>query len=468
MALYHLSVKTVSRSSGRSAVAAAAYRAGAELVDQRTGQVHDYTRKSGVLSTDLILPEGAPDYDRSSLWNAAEQAENRKNSTVAREFEIALPHGLTAGQRRDLALAFARALVEEHGCAADVAIHAPDTHSGTDERNDHAHILLTTRRIDANGFGAKTRELDDRKTGPALVTEWRERWADMQNEALEQANRAERVDHRSYAEQGIDLMPSIHLGPAANDMEKKGKRSSRGDENRAIAAHNAVIVELAELRAERDRQNDFSAKFTLAAAFPQLDLEPVTDLFTELAAAERAEFEAAALAQANALATAEAAEQARTRALFAARVLAAQAEKEKAEAAARAKAQAEKDKAVAQAAFEAKASARAEAERRVADLPRISNVHMTAGLTFGLMALKAIKAAGDNWEKVDWPALEKEVYDSLIEDDWEPEQALKAILEHSPARPALTPKELEEKLNTVRTSAPEQDKLEPPRPAGPR
>lgn len=332
MAIFHLSVKTVSRSTGRSAVAAAAYRAGMELIDQSTGIVHDYTRKRGVLSTDLILPEGAPDYDRSSLWNAAEVAEKRSNSTVAREFEIALPDGLTAGKRRELTLAFARELVAKHRCAADVAIHAPDTHDGTDDRNYHAHILLTTRRIDANGFGAKTRELDDRKSGIKHVKEWRERWADMQNEALEQAQRTERVDHRSHRARGLDLKPQRKMGAAANALERKGVRTEQGDYNRFVKEYNATIVELAELRAERDRQLAFKAKFAAAAAVPQLDFgpEPEVDLFEVQAAAElaQANAEAAKKAAHEALVAKYQAEQAAATAAFQAKAKAAEAQAE--------------------------------------------------------------------------------------------------------------------------------------------
>ena len=177
MAIYHLSVKTISRSAGRSATAAAAYRAGVEITDKRTGEIHDYRRKGGVESAAVILPDNAPDWahDRAQLWNAAEQAEKRKNSTVAREFEIALPAELSPAERELLAHDFTRELVARHGVAADVAIHAPGKEG--DNRNHHAHILLTTRRLGPDGFGEKTRELDDQKTGKVLVTEWRQRFA---------------------------------------------------------------------------------------------------------------------------------------------------------------------------------------------------------------------------------------------------------------------------------------------------
>jgi hypothetical protein len=237
VAIYHLSVKTVSRSSGRSATAAAAYRAGVEIVDQRTGQVHDYTRRSGVVSAEITLPADAPAWagDRSALWNAAEQSETRKNSTVAREFEIALPDELNEDQRRQLVGTFAKELADRHGIAVDAAIHEPDREG--DKRNHHAHVLTTTRRLGPDGFGEKARELDDRKTGPELVGTWRERWGELTNEALERAGRAERVDHRSLGAQreealergdqvqadGLDRAPGIKLGPVPTmDLRRAG------------------------------------------------------------------------------------------------------------------------------------------------------------------------------------------------------------------------------------------------------
>lgn len=227
MAIYHLSVKTVSRSAGRSATAAAAYRAGVEITDERTGEIHDYTRKGGVESAELVLPAGAPEWaaDRAALWNAAEQAETRKNSTVAREFEIALPEELSPAERARLAHDFAREIVARHGCAADVAIHAPGKEG--DNRNHHAHILLSTRRLGPEGFTEKTRELDDQKTGPQLVTEWRERFASLQNERLREAGIEARVDHRSLEAQGIDREPTKHLGPAATGYERRTGEPSR-------------------------------------------------------------------------------------------------------------------------------------------------------------------------------------------------------------------------------------------------
>lgn len=254
MAIYHLSVKTISRSSGRSATGAAAYRAGARIKDERTGELFDYRRRKGVLHTEIVLPSGAPSWaaDRERLWNAAEQAETRKNSTVAREFEIALPHELSPSAQKALAIAFAREIVNFHGCAADVCIHAPSGKG--DARNTHAHILLTTRILDSNGFCGKTRELDDKNVGPKLVTHWRERWAELANQYLKQHGIDERIDHRSLRDQGIDREPMRHLGPAAIGYERRtGEKSRRRlDIEEEIAARLAAAKALGEL--ERQQQ----------------------------------------------------------------------------------------------------------------------------------------------------------------------------------------------------------------------
>ena len=196
MAIYHLAVKSVSRSTGRSAVAAIAYRAGVELVNERDGLVHDYTRRGGVEDAFIVVPEGAEwAQDRSALWNAAEAAEKRKDAKVAREYELGLPAELDVGQRRDLVRAFAEDIRDRYGVAVDAAIHAP--HDYGDDRNHHAHVMTTTRVVDAQGLGAKTRQLDVRTSASIEVEAIRERWAEQVNDALELAQVAERVDHRS-------------------------------------------------------------------------------------------------------------------------------------------------------------------------------------------------------------------------------------------------------------------------------
>lgn len=226
MAIYHLSVKTISRSAGRTATAAAAYRAGVRITDERTGEIHDYGRKRGIESATLIVPDNAPEWarDRHLLWNAAEQAERRRNSTVAREFEIALPAELSPEGRAELAHDFARRIVKTHRCAADVCIHAPSR--GGDQRNYHAHILLTTRRLGPDGLAEKTREMDDKTTGPELVKLWRETFAVLQNAWLQRAGLASRVDHRTLEAQRIERPATRHLGPAATGFERRTRRPS--------------------------------------------------------------------------------------------------------------------------------------------------------------------------------------------------------------------------------------------------
>jgi len=293
MAIYHLSVKTIGRSAGRTATAAAAYRAAAEITDERTGEVHDYSRKRDVESATLILPEGVPEWanDRAALWNAAEQSETRKNSTVAREFEIALPSELSAEERQTLAHAFAREIVARHGCAADVAIHAPGREG--DHRNHHAHILCTTRRLTPDGFGEKCRELDDRKA--KAVDGWRERFAALQNEHLERAGVAERVDHRSLKEQGIERAPMRHLGPAATGYERRTGEPSRKrlDFEREAAERLARARQAGELerQSQQTERSILDLSGDLQAAKAERDRQPTPDLL-QVAAAGVADFRA--------------------------------------------------------------------------------------------------------------------------------------------------------------------------------
>lgn len=229
MASYHLSVKPVSRAKGRSATGSAAYRSAARIRDERTGEVWDFRRKRGVLHREIVLPPEAPAWAgfRERLWNAAESADRRKNSTVAREFEVALPAELSPQERRALAVGFARELVARHGFAADVALHAP--HRMGNGLNFHAHILCSTRRLKPDGFGEKTRELDDLKKGPAEVERWRARWAEVQNQALAERGLVARVDHRSLKAQGTEREPTQHRGPAITAMERRGVQTEVGE-----------------------------------------------------------------------------------------------------------------------------------------------------------------------------------------------------------------------------------------------
>lgn len=268
MAIYHLSVKTVSRSTGRSATAAAAYRSGARIVDRREGVIHDYRRRSGVLSTMIVAPAGAAwARDREALWNRAELAENRRNSTVAREYELALPAELDAAGRKALVTHFATHLVERYGIAADIAIHAPSQEG--DDRNHHAHVLTTTRAVGPDGLGAKTRVLDTATTGAAEIEQLRASWAEMTNAALAASGLDERVDHRSLAAQGVEGPATKHLGPDLTAVERRYRRRDGLDYEphtrkarlnaeilSARAAYRQAQADLAhELKKERDDRN---------------------------------------------------------------------------------------------------------------------------------------------------------------------------------------------------------------------
>lgn len=215
MAIYHLCAKVLSRSAGRSSTAAAAYRAGSKIGDARTGQIFDFSRKSGVDFTEILAPANAPDwvFKRSALWNAVEISEKRKDSQVCREVEVSLPVELTFDQQRELVRGFANSQFVNVGMVADIAIHHAKG------QNPHAHILLTMRDIGQDGFGQKNRAWNDK----ALLEGWRERWQHHVNRALEHAGHGDgvRVDHRTLEAQGLNREPTRHLGPAASGYERR-------------------------------------------------------------------------------------------------------------------------------------------------------------------------------------------------------------------------------------------------------
>ena len=243
VASYHLSVKTIKRSAGRSATAAAAYRSASVIACEREGRVHDYTAKQGVRDSFILAPSDAPSWaqDRAALWNAAEDRETRSNSVTAREWELALPSEISDQARAEIVREFAQALVDRYGVAADVAIHAP--HREGDQRNHHAHIMTTTRVLSAGGLTDKTRVLDSAKTGGPEIEGMRGIWAGLQNRALERAGELERVDHRSLEVQReealsvgdvlkaeeLDRAPELKLGPAANAIERRAQREARAE-----------------------------------------------------------------------------------------------------------------------------------------------------------------------------------------------------------------------------------------------
>lgn len=276
MAIYHLSAKPVQRSQGRSSTAAAAYRAGVCLADERTGEIHDYTRKQGVKYSEIITPNNKS-IDREELWNLAEQAEKRKDGTSAREYEIALPDELTAKQRTELAREFSVYLAEHHGCAVDMSIHAPGKEG--DQRNHHAHILCTTRCFEGGKLGAKCNvELSDsdraKKGLPGRKAELdatRAHWSHLINNALERAGHKERVSHKSLEAQGIDRKPTVHLGPVATAMERRGEVTERGNLNRESAHDNEQLKTLKNALRELEA-------VSMASSMPTAIVEPVKRL----------------------------------------------------------------------------------------------------------------------------------------------------------------------------------------------
>jgi ATP-dependent exoDNAse (exonuclease V) alpha subunit len=241
--MYHLSIKLVSRSTGRSATAASAYRSGEKIHDERTNTTHDYTRKQGVVHEEILIPEGSPDWskDREKLWNAAEAAEKRKDSRVAREYEVAIPKELTKEQGIELVRDFGKAIQDRYGVAVDIAVHKDHERSWQGEKKDfegyHAHVMTTTRKMDKEGLGEKAEiELSDSKRaslglgkGSEEIERARELWEFSANRHLEMANQEKRIDRRTLKEQGIEREPTLHLGHKATSMERRGEKTDIGD-----------------------------------------------------------------------------------------------------------------------------------------------------------------------------------------------------------------------------------------------
>ncbi|WP_090525745.1 MobQ family relaxase [Paracoccus isoporae] len=215
MAIYHLRASMISRSQGRSATAAIAYRVAERIEDRRTGLTFDYAKRGGVDHTEILAPDHAPDWvcDRSELWNRVEESETRKNSQVAREVRVALPAELTHDERVALVREFAQEQFVDRGMVADIALHAPGREG--DERNHHAHILLTTREIGPEGFTAKNRDWNAKD----MLEGWREAWARDSNAALERVGIEDRVDHRTLVAQRDE---ALELAAAARERGDEG------------------------------------------------------------------------------------------------------------------------------------------------------------------------------------------------------------------------------------------------------
>ena len=269
MALFHLSVTQTKRSAGQSAIASAAYRAGERLYSEYYGEYSDYTRKGGVICSDILLPSHAPpEYaDRQTLWNAVEKAERGKNAQLAYSFDIALQNEFSLEENIALARQFLLENFVSRGMVVDFAVHQPDREDGGIP-NPHFHVLCPIRPIEQNGkWGLKQRrvyELDEDGNrirdadgkfvfnavpttdwgSPETLEHWREAWAEMCNAKFAEKGLDVRIDHRSYERQGVELLPTVHEGATVRAMEKKGIRTEKGEFNRWIKATNAVIKDI--------------------------------------------------------------------------------------------------------------------------------------------------------------------------------------------------------------------------------
>ena len=283
MAIFHLDIKPVGRGSGRTSTAAAAYRAGERIRDERTGAVYNHSKRDDVLHKEILLPSKLDRADaglewardRATLWNTAEKAEPGSRSRVAREYQVALPAELSAEQRIALARTFSREIADRYNVAVDLAIHAPRPEG--DPRNFPAHLLATTREVTPDGLGPKAgidmnggvrSELGLPPSRQEFRT-LRARWAELANSALREANVEARVDHRSLQAQGIDREPRPHLPWAAVAAERRGERSEVAD--RIRARHHERSQARQAKPAQQRRPQQAGTKVESQAAQPAAD-----------------------------------------------------------------------------------------------------------------------------------------------------------------------------------------------------
>ena len=294
MTMVHIATKAISRKAGQSAVACAAYRAGDVLDDAKYGKTHDYSKKSGVMSSDIVLPFSLKalgvSVDRETLWNTAEAAETRSDSRVAREWLINLPHELSEEERHSLAINFAQKLCDDMDVIADVCIHRPvmklpfdpnvppsskylrEGEENPDPRNFHAHILVTTRAptIGPNKtlafdpklktpfeWSNKKRKAHDLPSSMQEIKRIREMWVDTANKVLAEYH-LPLMDARSYKDQGLDQQPTIKMGVEATAMERRGITTEKGNTNRAIKARNKLVADN-HIKQEADNERRISA-----------------------------------------------------------------------------------------------------------------------------------------------------------------------------------------------------------------
>lgn len=238
MAIFHMEVKNIGRSEGKSAIAAAAYRSGSVLVDEATGEVYNYSKKQGVDLTEIITPNDAPFWvkDRSVLWNAVQEQNTRKNSRYAKELNIAIPRQLSSEAKITLVKEFVtEEMVNRFGLICDVCWHDLESH------NPHVHLMIPLRVAESEGFGARVKAVDHRKT----VTDLRAAWARHANRYLSILGERE-ITEKSYEERGIDRLPEIHYGAEAWELRKKGILTDIERKNHAIRERNRI-------RQERER-----------------------------------------------------------------------------------------------------------------------------------------------------------------------------------------------------------------------
>lgn len=296
MAIYHCSTKPISRAKGRSATASSAYRSGSKIHDNRTGEIHDYTKKQGVAHTQIITPKSidSESISREELWNMAEKAENRKDARVAREFVIALPHELDEEKREKVAKEFTQYLADRYNVVADLAIHEPDKNGNN--KNHHAHILITTREIKIDEeskslmLSDKSKlELSNNKrktlklgTTQSEIKEIREKWADIANEELKRSGIKERIDHRSYKDQNIDLIPTKHEGPIVTEARRNGKVIGVAKLNDEIKEENKIIKSI-KIEEQQNRKPSFFEKIGLKKVEKiDEDLPPISEVIKSI------------------------------------------------------------------------------------------------------------------------------------------------------------------------------------------
>lgn len=320
MSIYHFQVQIISHGKGKSSVAAAAYRSGEKLVDERSELIHDYTRKKGVEYTEITAPPNAPEWatNRSKLWNEVEKIEKSSNSQVAREINIALPLDLSKEQQKELIRDYVKENFVSKGMVADIAIH------NNNDGNPHAHVMLTVRPFNENGtWGAKAkREYILDKNGEKIklkreekldengekikqqvdfksrkidstdwnkketMENWREKWATNANKALEKAGCEERIDHRSYKDQGIDQIATIHLGKTSSEMKKNNKYNDRVEINKEIEKLNKekviALQEYRELKAKlEDKKINESQKYSNLKPVEKIAIQKVEKMLNE-------------------------------------------------------------------------------------------------------------------------------------------------------------------------------------------